>query len=249
MRWYLEKYYMDSVDRLGNACIFYHARARFGICPLTYMSAVSLKEGDIRQRGRLGGAAPQVGRGSAAFSPGIAPKARWAFDAAAGFERELCALPELNIRWQCIAPAARCRGGGIGEGHGLVEKITLKMDGFKFPFSKLEWGRFIAYPHSVVWIRWSGGLEKRWVFLDGRQVEAAIGEDAVVSGRFRLRLEEHAPLRRGRLGQTVLNRAVFKMLPLGEIRRIDESKRVSRGTLWLGGRALRGYSINEIVFL
>jgi hypothetical protein len=116
------------------------------------------------------------------------------------------------------------------------------------PFRELRWGRFAARRRSVVWIDWRGGLERRWLFVDGESVEAQrIETDRIEWPAGRLDIQPGVVVREASIGRTLAG-PLARLLPrrLGQAL---ETKWLCPAQLQIRNAALpiQGSVIHEVV--
>lgn len=259
----LTKWYMDCISDDGTAFIGYWARLGWGSLAMEYAAALFAP---------AGGEPKQVHALRSLTAPEIAgAECRWrctplrlegqwiAQDSPVA--RDLLETPSGGIRWTLHQPRAGAQirldtGSGVQEicGLGYVEELELTIPPWHLPFDVLFWGRFLGPEHALVWIQWERQAapdesRRRFVFLDGDQVDAAIiSDDGVRLPAGELRFTESRPLREGPLVGTVLGAipGLTALLP-GRFRGIHEAKRVSRSELQQGCALSSGWSIHEVV--
>lgn len=250
MRFLLHKWYLDCVDAAGEAAIVYAAELRWGPLRTGYGALLHALPG-----------APAVVVHNWQYEPprlGLALHWQSQGLGAAGTWHAPMETPEHlladGILWRCRQPGGpaslRLPGGRNLSGRGYADELRLEVPPWRLPFRELRWGRFVPADGgpAFAWIRWGEGLERQWVFLDGRLVEPQENADA---GR-RLGGQEfhHQPERILREGP--LLREVFGPLArlwLGRLRRAHESKALARGFLANGRTAHAGWVIHERVRL
>lgn len=116
------------------------------------------------------------------------------------------------------------------------------------PFQELRWGRFTGSGRSVVWIDWRGGLERRWLFVDGEAVKAHLLEaDGVAWPTGRLEIQPGVVVREASIGRTLAG-PLARLLP----RRIGQA--LETKWQWPGRRhpgeampPVQGSVIHEVV--
>ena len=159
-----------------------------------------------------------------------------------------------QIRWTCHMPIARAKvqldDGVCLEGMGYVEELEMTVKPWKLPFDTLRWGRFIGLGTSVVWIDWQGGLEGRWVYLDGKAVAGGrVSDEQVAWDGGSLELCQERILREGWVADAALPkmRWLGRFLP-GGLGRATEHKWLSKGILRQSGIAdVTGWCVQEVV--
>lgn len=185
----LEKWYGDvaTSQEAGACAILYSARLHWGPMRLGYAATIHLSA-DRPAAPReattwRGGALPLLDGDRITWrNAPLRVTADWRRDAPA-IARRLANGPDGEIDWTCHFPRARA-GVRIGsdrlEGLGYVERLRLTIPPWKLPFRALRWGRHLSADHYLVWIDWSGGDTRRWVWLDGvEQPAATVGEHGV----------------------------------------------------------------------
>jgi hypothetical protein len=119
---------------------------------------------------------------------------------------------------------------------------------WELPFRELRWGRFVAGQRSVVWIDWRGGLERRWLFVDGEPVEArCIESDRVEWAAGSVEVQPGAVVREASVGGTLVG-PLARLLPK-RIGQVLETKWLSPARLHVGEAAptVEGVVIHEVV--
>ena len=139
-----------------------------------------------------------------------------------GISVTLLQCPQGEIRWHCRLPRADAEltiDGRPWRGVGYAEELSMTIAPWNMPFKTLRWGRFFSPRHALVWIDWRDGLERTWVFHNGRAVSRPRVRDQGVeldSGRLDL-AHPGVPLRDAPVADTAFGRArlLGKMLPRG----------------------------------
>ena len=100
----------------------------------------------------------------------------------------------------------------------------------------------------MVWIDWRGGTNKNWVWTTSGMFHGHVEENGVSIGQEKLLLNSAQSIRNGDLSRTLLRsfRWLVNFLP-SKLRRINESKNLSRGIFYSRIKQVEGWSINEIV--
>lgn len=253
----LAKYYLDVVGEEGKGCICYAARLDgFGVKILAggTLAWSSDPAEAPRQKRSLRCSLPERDEGGL----------RWDCDAldacgtwrGAEFEVPPVTLWEGragSVRWEAFAPCARAHvrlGAQSYAGLGYAERLELDVLPWELPIDTLLWGRFAAEGQSLVWIEWEHRRPRRWLWHNGMQVEPRhLGRQGIAWDHWSLSFDESRPLRTGRLSETVLARwpTLGRLLP-SEIKALDETKFLTRGTLYRKGRReAAGFVIHERV--
>ena len=113
-------------------------------------------------------------------------------DAAASWRRDAPPIERClfqgaagEIAWTCHMARARATvqiGDAQLAGLGYIESLRLSVPPWRLPFRTLRWGRHLSAEHCLVWIAWTGGDERCWVWLDGREQPGAAPHDDGVRG-------------------------------------------------------------------
>jgi len=219
MRFGLQKWYLDCSEPSGLAAIIYVGQARVGWLP-TFHFWETLLRPDSRDTGRPrrvsvrplvrvveapDGLSLQALPETTSGAP--RPFGRWA-GRRSGLRIVLIDHPALRIEWRCPCPTAsvsfRLQDGTTIRGEGYAECLSLAGSLAALPFRELRWGRFVAGARSVVWIDWSRGLTRRWVFVDGRGVDASVvSAESVEWPKGHLTIESGTIIRDGSLSEAV----------------------------------------------
>ncbi len=253
----MSKWYLDLVTEAGEVALLYAGRLRWGPLRASYAAVLcDAPGGERREEATIRGvehprrSGPDISWGS---EP-LAVRGTWR-PAARPFRRTLLRSAGGAIQWACLAPMARAEvrcGATTLRGVGYVECLRLSLPPWKLPFDTLRWSRYTSERRSVVSIVWAGGVDRRWVWMDGvEQQDADVTEGGVsaLAGGQTLTVEPGRVLRDRRVAA-----AVTASLPAvttrlgGKLARMREVKRVSRGTLAArDGAADRGWTVHEVV--
>lgn len=253
----LHKWYLDVITGHGTVLILYAARVHWGRFRISYAALLhTTPEALRRDEATIRGVEPPRGRRDIVMwrNGPLRIDGRWQRDAPP-IQRTLVSGPDGAIRWTCHMPRARAIvqvGDEEIRGLGYVESLRLTTPPSKLPFNTLRWGRHVSPHHSLVWIDWEGGANRRWVWFDGVEQPAAMLADTVLSG-----LAGGAELRLSR-GRGVRDRHVLGSLThfspaltnriAGGIAGMHERKQVSRSAIVQDGRALDdGWALHEVV--
>jgi hypothetical protein len=166
--------------------------------------------------------------------------------------RPCCAYPRAAIGGRPRPCVSSIGHGDAFEGLGYVERLRLTLPLSKLPFRTLRWGRHVSTRHSLIWIDWAGGSDRRWVWLDGEELRVtALSGDApseLPNGvafcvRDRRDVQDRPVLAALGLLPPALARRVA-----GDIAGMHEHKMVSRSSIVLNGGAIdNGWSLYEVV--
>lgn len=263
---HLEKWYVDGVDARSRTIIGYWAALSWGGVSLAWQSLVGYPPAEPAQR-----------RWSArrAHAP-LERHGALSWDALGGRARVdvAAAVPAIEVRlwdggaagdgeraagtvdWRCVAPVgavtATVRGLPDFAGVGYAERLTMTVPPWRLPVGRLRWGRWCdaAGAHSLVWIDWAGPPARRWVHLDGRPVEAHVGDAEVRGDGFALSLASRAVLEDRAFADVARHvPGLIQVLP-ASMREMRETKWLSHGTLRLHrGRTTTGYCVHEVVVM
>jgi hypothetical protein len=232
----LRKWYLDSISLSGDAAVVYAGRVSAGAFHVPYFELMTTHATRPAARLRRLSSRPRVtaaGRGVSLDAAALGITGQWT-SAHAAIHVRLLDDERGRIVWRCHQPGGRADvqlpDGSILSGLGYAEELEMNVAPWAMPFDELRWGRFVGERQSVVWIDWRGGLDRRWVFVDGASVGAAVVEDdriewpggavEITAGRV---------LREGPVGKTVAG-ALAACLPR-RVRQAAETKWVSRGLL------------------
>jgi hypothetical protein len=253
----LDKWYLDLVTDLGTVLVGYAVECRIGPARFRYASLLHASHDrpaterttlrDVRFPALDGDVLrwniPAL-RFEGAWERTAAPIGKTLLDAARG-----------RIEWDCCVPRARVTArldGAAVAGLGYAERLHLTCLPWQLPFSTLRWGRHVSESGGAVWIEWDGDLDRRWIWLDGReQPVALLDSDGITqcAGQGGLRLMD----RRIVLDRQVLE-SVGRVLPaairdrFGPLAGMREQKWLSRSVLRRDdGIVDRGWTIHEEV--
>ncbi len=253
MRFALRKWYLDIVTPSGDAAVVYAGRVSVGVIAAPYFEVlVSQASGAGSRVRRVSGRArvTVADRGIALDATPFGVSGQWTPQRAA---ISVCLLDDERgrIEWRCQQPggiaSVHLPDGSTLEGLGYAEELEMTVAPWALPFDELRWGRFVGARTSVVWIDWRGGLDRRWVFVDGASVDASVVErDRVVWPGGAVEMAEARVLRSGSVGKTVAG-PLAVCLPK-RVRRATETKWMSRGTFRddrVGSES--GWVIHELV--
>ena len=158
-----------------------------------------------------------------------------------------------SVEWECVVPAGLAcvqfgDGSSIG-GTGYVERLEMTVAPWQLGVRELRWGRWCDddAKRSLVWIDWRGESPRRWVFLDGKRVDADVTDSRVVADGFVLDLALVVTLENRVLGDIIHRIPGLSTLTPRSLRDMREQKWLSRGELRTGDRELIGRAIHETV--
>ncbi len=171
-------------------------------------------------------------------------------------EFELLDSPEGRITWACLSSEGDVRvlrrGSRAMMGRGYVERLTITIPPWRFPFRQLLWGRFVPDKPgpSVAWLDWRGGLNRQWCFVDGlRTGPAEVGRRGVRGEGWHIRLQDESVMQSARIAEVVLGpfAPIAKLLPSG-FSNARETKWLSRAEFSRPGTPhTEGWVIHEVV--
>ena len=260
----LDKWYIDGVDARSRTVIGYWAALSWGALSLTWQSLVSYLPGRPAQRrwSALHGQPPSerhgvlswralAGRGTVHVVP-TAPAFRvqlWNA-AAAGDGARATGV----VDWCCLAPvgtvSAKVRGLPDFSGIGYAERLTMSVLPWRVPIGRLRWGRWCdaAGVHSLVWIEWAGPPARRWVHLDGRRVEAHVGDTELRGDEFTLTLTDPSVIEDRAIADVARHIPGLTPVLPASMREVRETRWLCHGTLRLRReRAMTGACVHEVV--
>ena len=253
----LTKWYLDVVTDDGAALIVYAASLGWGALHVEFASTLLARPGapPIEETAWSGVELPEHSSVGVRFRhDGLGVAGHWR-GLAAPIEATLLDDEMGLLSWECILPVAavdvRFPGGAL-TGRGYVERLTMTRVPWSLPLRTLRWGRFISPTHGVVWIDWQGGPPRRWLWLDGvLQPSAGVRDTGLtgLDGDRELRLVGGRELCDRRSLQVLSKHLpALDTLPLGPLRDLRETKRLSRGSLRRAGAVEDdGWAIHEIV--
>lgn len=248
----LHKWYLDCATRDGDAAIVYCGGITLGGLPIRYFELLAAGPGGSRRWRRLT-SVPRVHRDGRTLSlevPSIGFHGRWE-PPSPPFEATLLDTPGRVVQWRCeqsCGPSELALPDGrrlVGEGY--AEELELSLDPWALPFRELRWGRFTGGGRSVVWIDWRGGLERRWLFVDGQPAAAEhIDVDRVAWSTGSLDIQPGVVVRDAMVGRTLAG--PFAPLLPRDLGRAIETKWLCPALLQAGqGVPIRGSVIHECV--
>jgi len=248
----LHKWYLDCTTGDGEAAIVYVGRVSLGWLAVPYFELLWVGPGGRRRWRRLS-SRPRVSRDGEALElafPALGLRGRWEPEIAA-LDVALLDAPGGSIRWRCRQPGGgselRLPDGRRLAGRGYAEELEMSLPPWALPFQELRWGRFTGSGRSVVWIDWRGGLDRRWVFVDGAPVAAhRVEADRVEWPAGRLEIQPGVVVREAEIGRTLVG-PLARLLPR-RIGRALEAKWLCPGHLHVAGSGPdRGSVIHEVV--
>ncbi len=253
MRVGLRKWYLDCVSDAGDAGVIYAGRVSAGALSLPYFEVLSSPHARrgrrFRRLSRRANVQPAE-RGITLDATAFGVTGKWS-SRASPIELRLFDGTSGRIDWRCHAPAALAEvelsDGTTLTGLGYVEELTMTVAPWALPFDDLRWGRFVSKRRHAVWIDWRGGLDRRWVFVDGVAVKATqVEREHVVWENGSIEIDTGRVLREGRLGKTIAGPGAL-LLP----RRVGQALE----TKWISPASLHddrhtaetGWVIHELV--
>lgn len=267
---HLDKWYIDGVDAQSRAIIGYWAELSWGALSLSWQSLVSYPHAHPAQRrwsARRGHAPRQQhgelswealgGRATVQVVPAApAIQARlWDAGRNPGGSRS-GGQAAGTVDWCCVAPvgavSARVRGLPGFSGVGYAERLTMSVPPWRLPIGQLRWGRWcdVDGRHSLVWIDWAGPPVRRWVHLDGRRVEADVGDAEVRGDGFTLTLAGPVLLEDRAFADVARQIPGLTQVLPSSMREMRETKWLSHGMLRLHrDRAITGTCVHELVIM
>jgi len=254
---HLDKWYLDVITDQGTVVIVYVARMDWGRIRIRYASTLQCTASEsTREAATVSGVErPRLAGGTLTWEhAALRVSGRWCRDTPP-VQQTLVRGQSGDIQWMCHMPRARAvvRCGDVAvAGHGYVERLRLTIPPSKLPFRTLRWGHYASDRHSVVWIDWTGGDARRWVWLDGREQPDAVVTDSGVfglAGGDALQLSDSRDL----LDRRVLA-ALGGVLPVlgrhlvGALADMHEHKMLSRSAIVRAGQATdHGWALHEVV--
>lgn len=253
----LTKWYLDLATDQGTAVIIYAAFLRWGRLRVHYASTLMVAPfGPLDERVAWTGVAPpREHEGALRIShAGLRLVGEWRAEAAP-IEATLLDNASGQLRWTCVQPSATATlelAGQAFTGRGYAECLRMTCLPWALPFRTLRWGRFNSPGHSVVWIGWSGGEVRQWIWVDGQNEPlATLSADEIgnLNDGQRLSLVPERELC-DRHALRVISRRLPALDPLliGPIRNLRETKRLARGILYRSSEPVsQGWVIHEVV--
>ncbi len=253
----LDKWYLDLVTDRGTALIGYAVECRVGPASIRYASLLHASpDSPAVERTTRRDARSPVHEGNLL---------RWNVPAL-GFEgcwerigapvgQTLLHTARGRIEWHCHLPRARVTArfeSAAMVGLGYAERLHITVPLWQLPFRTLRWGRYVSDRRGLVWIEWTDGLERRWIWSDDdAQPATRLHADGVsgLSGPSELRFEDRRIVR----DRQVLD-SVGRLLPaairdrVGPLAGMREQKWLSRSSLRHEDMVTdRGWTIHEEV--
>jgi len=251
------KWYLDLVTDLGSVLIGYSVDCRLGAAGFRYASLLHATPAQpVAERTTLLGArSPVLEEDLLRWQvPAFRFDASWQ-RVGAPLEQTLLDAEPGRLEWHCHLPRARVTArfeGTILGGLGYAEQLRVTIPPWQLPFRTLRWGRYVSARHGLVWIEWERDLDRRWVWLDGREEPAARLDRhgiTALSERRELGFEDRRVVR----DSQVLT-SVGQMLPdairtrLGPLAGMREQKWLAESELRQEGLAVdRGWTLHEEV--
>lgn len=259
-----EKWYLDAVSPTRRAAIGYWASLAWRGLRVSWQGVTEYPPGEppLRRWSARPGEPPapdgaRIRWDSEALDSGfaghagLAPIAEHLFG---GVDRVLEPVP--GVDWRCDLPAGEMRvrlpQGRVLEGVGYAERIAMRVAPWRLPIRELAWGRWcdLTGSRSVVWIEWRGDTTTRWVYLDGRRVDAELGVERLHGPQFDLRLSDRTTLEQRSFAEVARGiPRLLRALPR-TMREMQEEKWLSSGVLQLPGSGpTPGLAIHERVVM
>lgn len=253
----LTKWYLDLVTDQGTALIVYAAsieatalRVRFAATLLAPVDTAP-----VERTAWSGVDLPELTSEVLRFEHrGLALAGQW-HRAAAPIEETLLDDDRGQLHWACLLPNATATvalGGERFTGAGYAECLTMTRPPWALPFRELRWGRWTSPAHNAVWIQWSDGPSRQWVWLDGAAEPGAALSDLSVRNLSQSSELRITPMRElcDRRALRVVTGQLPALEPLlaGPLANLREVKRLDRGILVRDGAPdEEGWVIHEVV--
>jgi len=253
----LTKWYLDLVTDQGTVLIVYAATLEWAALRVHYASTFVARSGaqPIEHRAWSHVRMPAIDGDTLRFvHDGLGIRGEWMREASS-LDATLLDDADGRLDWRCFTPSGRASvalAGPLMDGRGYAECLTMTRLPWTLPLRRLRWGRYASAAHNAVWIDWSSGPARRWVWFDGTvQPEACLDDDGV-SG-----LQEPWGIRM-RPVRTLCDRRALEVisvhlpalgdLPIGPLKHMLETKSLKRGTVLRDGVQVDdGWVIDELV--
>lgn len=253
----LTKWYLDLVTDQGTALIVYAATLEWAALRVGYASTFLARPGaqPLEQRAWSHVQMPAIDGETLRFAhDGLGFQGEWTREAPS-LDATLLDDSDGRLDWRCFTPSGKATATLVGEpiaGRGYAECITMTRLPWTLPLRRLRWGRYASAAHSAVWIDWSNGAPRRWVWFDGASQPAAILEEDSVSGlesRWGIQLRSVRTLCDRRALEVIsVQLRPLADLPIGPLKHMLETKFLKRGTLSHDGVQVDdGWVIDELV--
>lgn len=179
MRIILEKYYFDGVTSEGDVFIGYEGSIKLFWFTFSFSGILFAGcNGNSNEHfAWKSGSKPEIESDLISWSPeGSASRFTWK-GCSGNCEELLYTDSHSRIRWSCLASRAEFIGDFGNKtftGLGYSEKVEITLSSLKLPFKELLWGRAHIGHDSLVWINWKHGLDKCWIWLNGKRVDGRL---------------------------------------------------------------------------
>ncbi|TLX73285.1 hypothetical protein E9993_15970 [Labilibacter sediminis] len=259
---YLTKWFLDCIDEDGGTMIAYSAKMSWNGFSVPYTSVFLFQSGKvIINKSRLDQPVSPLKKGEIIewHDKRYGVKGTWK-QTSPTLKEKLYESQNGYLEWCCYQPEANTevhiKGKGIIKGKGYAEQLTLTIEPWKIHMEQLRWGRFHSGEDSLVWVEFKGEKLKRWVWYNGKKVEATHLDDDhlfILKLGIQLKLENKQVLEQGKkiynIAKSLLSYlpGFNKVIP-GFFLNAKEIKWMSRGTLEQDGASIRqGWAIHELV--
>jgi hypothetical protein len=249
----LTKWYLDLVAEDGSVLIAYAATLEAGALGVRFASTLLAPVGapaEERTAWTAVAMPEQAGSRLVLRHPTLELSGEWR-PAAEPVEASLLDDHHGRLHWACLMPAARARAtlrGTTLEGAGYAECLTMTRMPWTLPFRELQWGRWVGERHHAVWIKWTDGTDRHWLWLDGSDDPSPRGLEELEGDRSLELTASRQLCDRRALRVLTTDMPALEPLFAGPLGNLRETKQVSRGTLRERGTPIdHGWAIHEVV--
>ncbi len=177
-RFKLIKWYLDCVNDKGEAIIIYAASLKFHGVTVPYNSIIhSTNDHEFLHKSRFRNpSSPKIHENCITLDDNrYAISGKWE-SSANGIHSRLFDSDNGVLDWNCVQPQSKSIVN-IGmdnkyEGFGYAEKLSLTIEPWKIPMSRLRWGRFVSETDYLVWIEITSDPVKKWIWHNGSKISA-----------------------------------------------------------------------------
>jgi hypothetical protein len=236
----IQKWYMDCVSYSGETFIGNYAVLHWKHINIQYSHYLLFDENQLLTSTSFKpNPSPEIDKSIIHWKPAkLEIEGQWNA-LAVPLEKEIFKDEKGSIIWRCLQPLSEV-GIRIGDkkrliGLGYVEKIESTIKPWQFPFDKIQWGRFHSDTKYLVWINFSGIVNKSYLLFNDLLTDGCIIDESQIkdnTGKPLLTLSENRILRKGPLISTVFSKlpGINKIIP-DKILSTNECKYLSKGFL------------------